>query len=345
MADRKLHLVGGETAREKVAAAGIPGEIHSIDDILMDGPVENGLSSDSDWQFRARVVEQTYGVPADRYLATKVSRDRLLSGIVNFEETVFWFEQCVFCQINFIYFFSYIAKLAPLSTVLSIAANTDEPVGHMNVEQIRALFEQRRPLSGELLQLSKAAWAAYSARDPRELARFVKQQDFSAWPELRRGLELHLKRFPGETGLNFLETSMLKYIKAAGPSGASVADLVCCFWDDRHTREYGLSDVQIIAQLKNMTESPIALVAATSSGPHSPGGDLMRALALRAHPDAPAAPEPMNTKFVLTNDGRALLAGERSEEFKHQSARWIGGVHVHNGVGWRLDQLGLGSSD
>ncbi|MGJ0531815.1 hypothetical protein [Methylocystis sp.] len=343
MVDRTLHLVGGESASEQVMLAGIAGKIYSIDDIMMEGPVPNGLSSDSDWQFRAQVIEQIFRVPADRYLKNKASREQLLCRISDFDETVFWFEQSLFCQINFLQFFAWLADRVPFSTKLSIAAWNMDSVGRLNAERSRELFAQRKPASGALFKLSKVAWAAYCAPDPLQLATLVRQHDFSAWPELRGGLEMHMKRFPGETRLNFLETSLLEFIEEMGPAGASIIELVGRFFTEPRTRGYGLGDIQIIAHLNELAQSPSPLITQTSSGADPSESNLMNAVAFRVDPVTAKEPMPVKTKFVLTPRGRTMLAGNREEEFERHTVRWLGGVHLENGPDhWRWDHaLGL----
>jgi hypothetical protein len=335
-----LHLLSGELARENVALAAVPGNIHSIDDILMEGPVVNGLSSDDDWQFRARFIDKRFAVPARRYLSKKASRDHLLARVRDFDETVLWFEPDLFCQINHLYLLDWFASRAPFSTKLSVADASSGAakisVCRMATAEIRELFERRRPVSSKLLQLGKASWVAYSARTPFELTRLVTHHDFSAWPELRRGLELHLRRFPGETGLNFLETFMLTFVDAMGPSGVSIGQLINRFATESDTRDYGLGDVQIIAQLNELAHKPGPLVAPSGRNISSMGADLTKALAFRANEATSRAQCPNGTRFILTARGRAVLEGTR--KFERRTDRWLGGVQLPPGPdGWRWD--------
>jgi hypothetical protein len=52
-----IHLVAGESARGTLQETSVPGDKFSIDDILMEGPILDGLQPESYWIARVDYLE------------------------------------------------------------------------------------------------------------------------------------------------------------------------------------------------------------------------------------------------------------------------------------------------
>ena len=73
-----IHLVGGESALGTLKETSVPGEKFSIDDILMEGPVLDGLRSESSWNARADYLDRYFSIPKFAYLSGNAERNRVL---------------------------------------------------------------------------------------------------------------------------------------------------------------------------------------------------------------------------------------------------------------------------
>ena len=58
-----LHIVNGEATLPRLEAAKIGGHLLSWFDMLMEGPLVDGLRSDSSWEFRACYLARKFGIP------------------------------------------------------------------------------------------------------------------------------------------------------------------------------------------------------------------------------------------------------------------------------------------
>src|SRR5438477_1898299 len=62
VAQTMIHLVAGQSALGTLEETSVPGEKFSIDDILMEGPIVDGLHSESSWEKRAGYLERYFSI-------------------------------------------------------------------------------------------------------------------------------------------------------------------------------------------------------------------------------------------------------------------------------------------
>ena len=98
-----IHLVAGESALGTLKETSVPGEKFSIDDILMEGPIIDGLKTEQSWTARADYL-QRFSIPKEQYLSGRVKRDRILADSLSHDEIVLWFEFDLHCQANLLYY-------------------------------------------------------------------------------------------------------------------------------------------------------------------------------------------------------------------------------------------------
>src|SRR5262245_11441770 len=95
-----LHLANGASTAGTLRQAGLPGAVESADDILMEGPARNGLSSWAEWEERADYLQAYLAIPRADYILHTYQRQALLTRALGEDEAVLWFEEDVFCQTN-----------------------------------------------------------------------------------------------------------------------------------------------------------------------------------------------------------------------------------------------------
>src|SRR5215831_15108087 len=105
-----IHLVAGESALGTLKESSVPGEKFSIDDILMEGPIVDGLRTESSWTQRAEYLQSYFSISKPEYLAGKDERDRILGESLSHDEIVLWFEFDLFCQANLLYYLDWYAS-------------------------------------------------------------------------------------------------------------------------------------------------------------------------------------------------------------------------------------------
>ncbi|HWH08646.1 MAG TPA: hypothetical protein VNX21_05560 [Candidatus Thermoplasmatota archaeon] len=310
-----LHIVNGDATLRLLAQAGLDGEYAIWRDALMEGPAPNGLRSRADWEERAARNATDWGISRDAYLAgVDEFHARLEKG--DAEEVVLWFEEDLFCQLPLCYLLSL--RRPDDATPWSVVCHEDR-LGEQSPDKLRLFFEARgRPTPG-FVDLARRAWAAYGAADPSGLAALAAEEDFAAWPLLRRGLLAHLARFPGaRNGLNAPEEAILQALR---PRPLAFPDLHAKLAALETFRTYGAGDMQVASLLHDLAGGPVPLVTLAGAARRDDVLERVR-----------------DATLAVTTAGRAVLAGEKDHVKLNPPDRWLGGVHHAPGRPlWRWD--------
>ena len=310
-----LHLVNGEATKEKLGRAEVAGTIESVDDILMEGPLQP-QQHEAALERRATFLENYLDIPRAEYLARSRQRRDLLASVNDADEAVLWFEEDVFCQMNYLDAFRWLANRANGSQ-LSFVCPRAERLGESSPQQLERFFAQRKPVNGDLFSFATKAWDALTQDSPRPLADFLDRTDFSPWPSLRDALQAQLARLPSaRNGLGRIEEVILRAVAAGANSFGDVFQQI-----NEHARIYGVGDLQVLRYLIDLAhDSAPLLLIATSNG--------------QASLSAPSAGE---WKLSLSPLGRAVLDGTQDYLPIMATERWVGGVLVNRECRWRWE--------
>ncbi len=318
-----LHIVNGDCTLRLLEATDLPGVFYSGDDILVEGPSCNCLRTGDDWQHRAAYLEEKFGIPRRTYMQRTRDTRSLCWEFEHSDETVLWFEEDLFCQINLIYLLDWLSRGDIENTRLSLVCPAEERLGELTPAALAALFEQREVVTKARYALASAAWQAYCSPDPTAVEKLL-QDDFSVWPLLRRGLMSHLERFPSvKNGLNVVEQEILSVL-AAGPQ--TLPEMFHQLSQRERVRSHGMGDLQAMRYVLDLSqgERPLVVIAGFNG---LPAFD-------EAHREF------MEWHLEITDTGRAVAAG--AEDFARITPldRWLGGVHLQSDSPlWRWDEV------
>jgi hypothetical protein len=96
-----LHVTNGATSEAALRAAGVQGPFVDGDDLLLDGPLPNGLRTEADVRARAAWLADAYGIDPAAY-AGSVQRRRDLMASPG--EAVLWTDDgCLHCALNLVF--------------------------------------------------------------------------------------------------------------------------------------------------------------------------------------------------------------------------------------------------
>lgn len=308
-----LHIVNGDSTLRLLAQAGLDGEYAIWRDALMEGPAPNGLRSRADWEERAARNATDWGISRDAYLAgVDEFHARLEKG--DPDEVVLWFEEDLFCQLPLCYLFSLPRREGPAWSVIC----HEDRLGEQSPDKLRLFFEARRRPTPAFVDLARRAWDAYGAADPSGIAALL-QEDFAAWPLLKRGLLAHLARFPSaRNGLSAPEEAVLQALR---PRPLAFPALYAKVASTDLFRTYGAGDMQVASMLVAMASGPAPLVTLAGAARRDDVLERVR-----------------DATLAVTTTGAAVLDGARDHVKLNPPDRWLGGVHQAPGRPvWRWD--------
>jgi hypothetical protein len=305
-----IHLVNGGSTLQTLKETSVAGDKYSIDDILMEGPIVDGLGTESSWELRAEYLERYFSIPGSGYLDGKTERDRVLSESLTHEEIVLWFEFDLHCQTNLLYFLAWFGSHARGRVRLSLICPETFPgrdrfkgLGELHAQELELLFPRRMEVTSEQMNTALAAWQAYGNADPREVELFL-QTDSRSLPLVAPALRAHLERFPSvANGLGILAQKTLE-ILSAEPLG--FPQLFRRVSDTPEIHRHGMGDLGLQAYLKMWATGVSPLIA--GSGP-----------------------------FEITRFGRSVIETREDAIRPEELDLWLGGVHLSPNNVWRWD--------
>ena len=318
-----LHITNGDSAAGTMREAGIGSEILPWRDVLHDGPVPGGLELSELSRVRASYLASIGLGEVDSIYSEFARRDAILVRFVEYDPVTLWFEWDLYDQLQLIQILDFLsrandaeAKASPTLEIVSVAGY----LGNLPAEAFSALYERRSPVTRDMLLLGRSAWLAFTSPEPYDTVALMAT-DTSSLPFLGAALVRLLEELPSiRDGLARSERQLLQGI-ADGKT--RFGDLFQDF-ASREERIYcGDSSAALyLERLSRGTEPLVCMSFRRSMMPRNPGeGAAFR-----------------NAELVLTDAGRAVLAGDRDWIEMGGSDRWLGGIHLDGrNVAWRWD--------
>ena len=320
-----LHVTNGDTAAAVIHRAGLSTFVLPWQDVLHEGPVPAGLAPNALAEVRAQFIAARGWASYESALADLRARDAALALVVASPgtEVVLWFESDLYDQLQLVQILDRLAGLGREGPALSCVDLRRPPgnagfvaIGKLDVDQMRAIFTDRQPLTPSMLALGQAAWRAFTAADPTALEALLAI-DTSALPDLADALRRHLEQFPATgDGLSRSERQLLEAV------AAGYAAPVTAFVEQRR-REVApfLGDLAAWSYLAELASGPSPLLRRRDGRPIAPN-----------EPDFPDKP------LALTDAGYAVLSGRADRVALTGFDRWLGGVHLVGPTpAWRWD--------
>ena len=167
-----LHVTNGDSAAERIRAAGVRGAILPWRDVLHDGPVPAGLSLEELSEVRAAFIGSRGWADPDEARPGFAERDRTLAAAREENEVVLWFEHDLYDQLQLIQLLDWFAEHEPRALTL---INPPEYLGQASPVRLAVLFGTRAEVTRAQLALGRRAWAAFRSPDPRQMEEVIRE--------------------------------------------------------------------------------------------------------------------------------------------------------------------------
>lgn len=174
MSNKTFHILNGDALLDKFPADILTGEIIIARECLIDGPV-TGETFDDFCSTRAQFIHETYEEETDAYFHDVAVEFARIKAIPAGSEVNFWFEDDLFCQINFWF---CVSLLKPVSEsikayVIKPGIGGTEPdwrgFGMMDHHLLADAYQKKIHLSFADLTLFDNLWTAYKNNDRKAL--------------------------------------------------------------------------------------------------------------------------------------------------------------------------------
>jgi hypothetical protein len=314
-----LHVTNGDSAAGVIRAAGFADPVLPWRDVLHEGPVPAGLSAGEMAAIRALYIAEQGWDAFGALLGSFRRRDERLAALREYSEVVLWFEHDLYDQLQLVQVLDRIAGMDTDATRLTLTSEAAF-IGSLPPDRVPRLFDSRGPVTTEVLETGRLAWAALTAPEPEALARLAGGV-FAGLPFLGSALTRLLEEYPAPgIGLGRTERQILEVVDAG-------ADTPAAAFAANQAREEALfmGDARFWLRVDGLLRAARPLLRWAEEAPASfppASGDDRRFF---------------DCRLALTDAGRATLDGGLDAIAVNGIDRWIGGVRLRPGGVWRYD--------
>jgi hypothetical protein len=298
-----LHVVNGDSTRITLEQADLPGEISVYADVLHEGPVLHEWlhTSMHSWlEMRARFLA---GDDLDSYGDALVTLSRWQSAFdrhASYDEVVLWFEHDLFDQLLLIRHLSWFQNAGRTRGLRLICG--EQYLGHLDANQLAALYPTREEVTEAQMELAARAWRAFTSNDPMTVQALLDHAT-GALPYLHGALVRFLEEYPWTVhGLGRTDAQLLALLEERPRSATEL------FVENAKREErVFMGDSVFWTHVRQLQRAPTPL--------------------LEVHEDM----------LRITDAGRDVVAGKSDAIALNGIDRWLGGVHLDRAAVWRWD--------
>ncbi len=242
------HILNGDALKEQFPNR-IAGEIIVCRECLVDGPVE-GETLDDLFETRANFIAESYdGFTKEEYYENAVLQFHLIQGIPSHSEINLWFEDDLFCQVNFWFVCSLLEDNSEDCTINLVRPAEPYPYnfGKLKEPELVKLYDERKPLK-EISRLADL-WRHYQKGKTDEMLEDSKElaEDLQF---LRPAIQAHVDRLPtdGNPGRTIQTLKEIKEELKTDDFGTIFREF------SKREAIYGFGDLQVIRLLGELND-------------------------------------------------------------------------------------------
>ena len=252
---KTLHILNGDSTLSKFQNSGINGDTYVWNEVLSDGPVDQGFASQSFWDKREKFMSKEFELTEGQYFEKgQKPFEKMANNIQQYDEIVLWFEYDLFCQINMIALMHWLGNIHDLRNVSLICAGKIDDsgrlygLGEIDTKSYPQLYENRLKLGSREFSYATDVYETFCSDSPDDLFTFVLMP-FAELPYLPQALESHFRRFPGkQSGLTEIELQLIRFIQEGENDKRRLVGKML-----RWQKHHGFGDLQYFNILKRMS--------------------------------------------------------------------------------------------
>lgn len=329
-----LHIVNGDSVGNMLKQGIVQGDVLVWREVYSAGPNFVNPAGEQERAFRAKILEQSMGIPSAEYMAGCAEQEKRLQDYSRYEEVVLWFEHDLFDQSMLAYLLHWFKGKSLGRTRLSLLCIGEFPgielfhgLGQLTPEQLSTLNGTWRSIGPKELELGSELWQAYAASSPEPMADLLElrkeELQASALPFAYAAFQAHLSRLPSvKNGLGIVEQTTLLKMRCGADTPMKLFRQVT---DELHV--LGMGDLEYWLYLRGMVQgaNPLIQIAGAEAADNW---------------DFRQVPDFLNRKVTATTLGEQVLDGIEDRVAAQGLDVWYGGQHLQgHSVPWRWDSL------
>ncbi len=207
----QYHILNGDSLRQQFPEK-IQGEIIVARECLVDGNVR-GNNLDELFQVRAQFISNNYeGYNEQEYYKKIVSEFNKMQNISDDVDINLWFEEDLFCQVNFWFTINLISQSEKKNSIYLIKPEKHSQYGFggLDESELVSIYKNRLLLT----ELDKLAglWNLYQKNDLEQLLKTAKELE-PKYPFILIAVKAHRDRIPTEGSLGRPSQSLIQIMK------------------------------------------------------------------------------------------------------------------------------------
>ena len=240
------HVVNGDAMVHNLPAD-LDGQLIIWREALMDGPI-SASPDRALWARRAAYIAENHDASVETYRSAFMSQLDRIDMITPSDEVVFWFEDDLFCQVNYWMAVCVVRRRRPvrMSRVFPNPHHGWSGFGHMIPEEAAALFRQRVRIDESEVALMQNLLEAYADADETRL-RELALRPTHAIRHLPEVIDAHLLRLDPDPEKR-MPDALLRQLVREGHQ--TFEDLFEAF--SARAGIYGYGDAQIRIRIRAM---------------------------------------------------------------------------------------------
>jgi len=251
----QYHILNGDALKAQFPAT-LSGEQIVLRECLVDGPVE-GDNLEKLLATRATFISEHYeGVTEAEYYEKILPEFQKIINIPLDSEVNLWFEEDLFCQVNFWFTIHLLQQYIPTTSIYLVKPNPPNQYafGYLTKEELSSLFKERQLLSR--IEELASLWIYYQEAKTNELLQTAESLA-NEYPFIAPAVKAHLDRMPKEGQLGRPDQLLLQIMKDLGTQ--EFGPVFRAF--NKQAAIYGFGDVQVMRLWKKLIDSTIAIAS------------------------------------------------------------------------------------
>lgn len=192
--NKQFHILNGDALRERLPKS-IDGEIIVARECLVDGEVK-GDNLEELFATRAKFISQNYeGFSEQDYFNATVPEFRKMQEIPKGAEINLWFEDDLFCQVNFWFVVHLLHHAQKPENIFLIRPKAHSPYsfGHLDEQELVSCYENKLQLTN--LETLSQLWTFYQTQNTAQLLQTAQKLQ-PKYPFLLPAIEAHIDQLP-----------------------------------------------------------------------------------------------------------------------------------------------------